>query len=89
MGIQWTFNPFTKKLDAIYIDDNAVTIESDPIFSAWDKSTGISIFESQISDLGSYVESSNNTITDIIKLTQAQYDGLGSYGSTTLYIIVG
>ena len=29
--------------------------ESDPIFSAWDKSTGISITESQISDLGNYL----------------------------------
>ena len=28
--------------------------ESDPVFSAWDKSTGISITESQISDFGSY-----------------------------------
>ena len=28
--------------------------ESDPIYSAWDKSSGISITESQISDFGSY-----------------------------------
>lgn len=28
--------------------------ETDPVFSAWDKSTGISITESQISDFGSY-----------------------------------
>jgi uncharacterized protein (TIGR02145 family) len=30
--------------------------ETDPIFTAWDKSTGISIIESQISDLGTYIE---------------------------------
>jgi len=30
--------------------------ENDPVFSAWDKSTGISITESQISDLQSYLE---------------------------------
>jgi hypothetical protein len=31
-----------------------LTSESDPVFTAWDKSTGISITESQISDLGPY-----------------------------------
>ena len=31
--------------------------ETDPVFTAWDKSTGISITESQISDLGTYLES--------------------------------
>jgi hypothetical protein len=31
-----------------------LTTETDPIFTAWDKSTGISITESQISDFGSY-----------------------------------
>ncbi len=30
--------------------------ETDPIFAAWDKSTGITITESQISDLGDYQE---------------------------------
>lgn len=30
--------------------------ETDPVFTAWDKSTGISITESQISDLGNYIE---------------------------------
>jgi uncharacterized protein (TIGR02145 family) len=30
--------------------------ETDPEFSAWDKTTGISITESQISDLGNYIE---------------------------------
>ena len=33
-----------------------LTSETDPVFSAWDKSTGISITESQISDLQSYLE---------------------------------
>jgi hypothetical protein len=33
--------------------------ESDPVYSAWDKSTGISITESQISDLGSYITDGN------------------------------
>jgi uncharacterized protein (TIGR02145 family) len=30
--------------------------ETDPVFGAWDKSTGISITESQISDFGLYIE---------------------------------
>ncbi len=34
--------------------------ETDPVFSAWDKSTGISITESQISDFGDYQTLSDN-----------------------------
>jgi len=30
--------------------------ETDPLFTVWDKSTGISITESQISDMGNYIE---------------------------------
>ena len=36
----------------------ALQSETDPIFTAWDKSTGISITESQISDLKTYIQSS-------------------------------
>jgi hypothetical protein len=32
---------------------------------------------------------SDGSITTIIKLTQAEYDALGSYDTTTLYVIVG
>lgn len=39
------------------LDTNTyLTTETDPIFSAWDKSTGISISKSQIYDLGNYIE---------------------------------
>ena len=38
-----------------------LTSESDPIYSAWNKSTGISITESQISDLGNYLTSYTET----------------------------
>jgi len=34
--------------------------ETDPVFGAWDKSTGISITESQISDLGTYIETESD-----------------------------
>ena len=50
-----------------YVSNNGyLTSETDPIYSAWDKSTGISITESQISDLQNYYLSSNpsNYITD-------------------------
>jgi len=36
----------------------ALQSETDPIYSAWDKSTGITITESQISDLKTYIQSS-------------------------------
>jgi hypothetical protein len=37
-----------------YCNASFLTAETDPVFTAWDKSTGISITESQISDLKSY-----------------------------------
>ena len=45
--------------DQIYATDT--TEESDPIFTAWNKSTGISITESQITDLGNYLTSYTET----------------------------
>jgi len=36
--------------------NSKLAAESDPAFSAWDKSSGITISESQISDLGNYIE---------------------------------
>lgn len=38
--------------------------ETDPIYSAWDKSTGIIITESQISDFGSYEPSDSTILKD-------------------------
>ena len=46
--------------DAGYV--TAAGSETDPVFTAWNKTTGISITESQISDLGSYL-TGNQTIT--------------------------
>lgn len=42
-------------LDIIGPISGGSTTETDPIYSAWDKSTGITITESQISDLGTYL----------------------------------
>ena len=55
--------------------------ETDPVFTAWDKSTGISITESQISDFGSYQPSGSyasavhgHAISDVTGL-QTALDG--------------
>ena len=39
-----------------------ITSETDPIFTAWDKSTGISITESQITDLDKYTQAEVNAL---------------------------
>ncbi|MBU3927923.1 MAG: fibrobacter succinogenes major paralogous domain-containing protein [Bacteroidetes bacterium] len=57
--------------------------ETDPIFTAWDKSTGISITESQISDLGNYIE----TETDPTVPTGTQ-TGEMQYWDGTAWVIV-
>ncbi|MFA6524618.1 MAG: hypothetical protein WC264_03935 [Candidatus Paceibacterota bacterium] len=57
-----------------------LSTESDPIFTAWDKSTGISITESQISDLQTYLTS--YTETDPVFLAQkGAVDGVATLGS--------
>ena len=56
--------------------------ETDPVFTAWDKSTGISITESQISDLQSYLTAETDpivgAITGIVKA-----DGAGNISAAT------
>lgn len=55
----------------------------------------LSITESQVSDLGTYVESDTSGITgadqvtNIVTLTQAEYDAIGTPNASTVYIIVG
>ena len=46
-----TFDGSALKVNSVSV----LTSESDPVFTAWDKSTGISITESQISDLSHFV----------------------------------
>ncbi len=40
--------------------------ETDPVFTAWDKSSGISITESQISDLGNYLETETQSLQSVL-----------------------
>ena len=55
----------------------------------------LSITESQISDLGSYVESDTtgitgaDQVTNMVTLTQAEYDAIGTPNASTVYFIVG
>ena len=61
--------------------------ETDPVFNAWDRSTGISISESQISDLGNYLTSYSETDPNFaawnkstgITITKSQVSDFGSY----------
>ncbi|HBF88796.1 MAG TPA: hypothetical protein DDX39_09155 [Bacteroidales bacterium] len=40
--------------------------ETDPSFNTWDKTTGISITESQISDLGNYIETESQNLENVL-----------------------
>jgi hypothetical protein len=52
-----------------------LTTETDPVFSAWDKSTGISITERQISDFGTYEPADATILKDAdIGSTVQAYD---------------
>jgi uncharacterized protein (TIGR02145 family) len=65
---------------ALHAKTAETVTEADPLFTSWDKSTGISITESQVSNLGSYIEvetdplysgseAANITATDIANLS--------------------
>jgi len=49
-------------------DATILTAETDPVFTAWDKSTGISITESQISDLGTYLTAESDPVFSAWKI---------------------
>jgi len=44
----------------VIADDLGITVETDPIFTDWDKSEGITITESQITDFGDYLEAESD-----------------------------
>lgn len=51
---------------ALHAKTVASVTEKDPVFSAWDKSTGITIKEKQISDLGNYLTTENQNLDDVL-----------------------
>jgi uncharacterized protein (TIGR02145 family) len=59
--------------------------ETDPVFTAWDKSTDIAIAESQITDLGSYIETETDPVFSSwdkstgVSITESQISDLGTY----------
>jgi len=61
--------------------DDGITTESDPVYSVWDKSTGISITESQVSDLNHFTtaEETDPTI-DLPKLKTLVSDDFHNLG---------
>jgi uncharacterized protein (TIGR02145 family) len=61
--------------------------ETDPVFTAWDKSTGISITESQISDLQTYL--TTVTKSDLTNSGTLSFDWLDSEIADTLTITGG
>lgn len=71
---------FVQDPDYVHTDNNytdedkalvqsAIQEETDPVFNAWDKSTGISITESQISDFGTYEPADGNIQSHISDTT--------------------
>ncbi|MBN2778876.1 MAG: DUF1566 domain-containing protein [Bacteroidales bacterium] len=50
--------------------------EIDPVFSEWDKSTGISITESQISDLGDYIETETDPTVPTYAIGDYKFGGV-------------
>ncbi len=60
--------------------------ETDPEFTAWNKSTGISITESQISDLGSYVDADNFDFSNVANGDLLRYNGTKWVKFTPNYI---
>ena len=69
--------------------NNKLDSETDPVFTAWDKTTGISITESQISDLQSYLTSEvDGSVTNEIELPTTANTGDMSYWNGTAWVTV-
>lgn len=63
--------------------------ETDPVYSAWDKSSGISITESQISDLQSYLTTEvDGSVTNEIELPTSGNAGDMAYWNGTAWVTI-
>ena len=88
-GVSYSITTTSQLLSVPYaLYAKTVETETDPIFTTWDKSTGISITESQISDFGTYIETEiDPTFTEWdkstgISITESQISDLGAYIET-------
>jgi len=82
-----TTNTITGTITESQISDlqNYLTSEVDPVFTAWDRSTGISITESQISDLQNYLTSEVDptyTASQATNITATDITNLGNLSGT-------
>ena len=66
------------------VANSAITTAIDAKQDALSAGTGISIYNNVISTSGVVI---SQTVTQLVKLTQAQYDALATKDSSTLYII--
>ncbi len=70
---------------AMHAQSAGTVNETDPVFTDWDKSTGITVTESQISDMGTYVETEADPVfgawdkTTGIEITESQISDFGTY----------
>ena len=55
--------------------------ETDPLFTAWDKKTGISITKSQISDLANLFDGNYNSLTNLPTLNITNWNAAYSWGN--------
>jgi len=56
---------------ALYAETASTFTETDPAFSGWDKSSGISITENQITDIGSYIDTETQSLADVAELNNS------------------
>ena len=88
-GVSYSITTTSQLLSVPYaLYAKTVETETDPIFTTWDKSTGISITESQISDLGTYIMTEADPVFTTwdkstgISITESQISDLGAYIET-------
>jgi uncharacterized protein (TIGR02145 family) len=56
---------------ALYSKSAETTTETDPVFGSWDKSTGITITESQITDFQNYLTTEAQNLADVIAINNS------------------
>ncbi len=83
--IKNTFPSLTGAVTATQAELNTL----DGITSTTAELNKLNTFTGTLAGVSTVVQSTDDTITNIISLTQAAYDGIGTKDATTLYVIVG